>query len=428
MVKRTERVRLYPTKRQRCRLEFTLDVTRELYNALLEQRRECYRRRRLVITTIQQYHEITVLRKEDGYFGSRLRAVYRECLDGALHRLDLAFTTYFNRLRSGETAGYPRYKSALRWSQIAYCHGSRALILDAGQHRLRVPGIGWIRLRRGRAVPRFGRAWLTRKNGRWYAVFECDRPRSATPALQNMVGVDRGIRVLIACSDGIKVPNPRFARRNAAVIQHEHALHAATLWGPDGKATNRHDRERCKAAQRLSRARERERNARRDYLHKCTRALVNNYAIIALEKLNVRRMTRSARGSSAQPGRNVRAKAGLNRAMLDASFGLCRSLIVAKAEEAGRRIVEVNPQYTSQTCSACSYRSPMSRRGDRFVCVECGYSDDADVNAAKVILIRAQSALKSEPDPGAEPGSRVIRCSGLHDEDTELVINKTTPA
>lgn len=412
---------MYPTKRQQRRLEFTLDVTRELYNALLEQRRECYRRRRLVITTIQQYHEITAIRNEDGYFGRRLRAVYRECLDGVLHRIDLAFTAYFNRLRSSDTAGYPRYKSASRWSQIAYCHGNRALVFDADQQHLRVPGIGRLRVRRGRSVPTFGRAWLACKNGRWYAVFECEREQQGSSNSQNMIGIDRGIRVLIACSDGTKIPNPRFAQRNAAVIQHERALHAATLWGRDGKAANRCDRERCKAARRLSRARERERNARRDYLHKCTRALVRVYAIIALEKLNLRRMTRSARGTDECPGRNVRAKAGLNRAMLDASFGLCRSMIVAKAEEAGRRIIEVNPKYTSQTCSACLYRSPMSRLRERFVCVACGYCDDADVNAARVIMIRAQSALRSEPDPGAEPGSDAMRSSGSHDEDTELV-------
>lgn len=404
MVKRTERVRLYPTRRQRHALEFTLDVTRELYNALLEQRRECFRRRRLTITTIEQYHEITTLRNEGGYFGKRLRAVYRECLDGVLHRIDLAFAAYFSRLRSGDTAGYPRFKSASRWSQISYCHGNRALVYDAAQRRLRVPGVGWIRVRRGRSVPAFGRAWLICKNGRWYATFECDRELLPAPASDRMVGIDRGVRVLIACSDGTKIPNPRFAHRNVALVQHERAVHAATVWGCDGKAANRSDRERRKAVERLSRAREREKNARRDYLHKATRTLVNSYGTIAIEKLNLRRMTRAARGTSERPGRNVRAKAGLNRAMLDASFGLFRSMIVAKAEEAGRRIIEVDPKYTSQTCSACSYRSAQSRRRERFVCVECGYDDDADVNAAGVILARAQSALRSGLDPREEPG------------------------
>lgn len=379
----------------------------------------------IVITTIQQYHEITALRRESGYDGKRLRAVYRECLDAALHRLDLAFAAFHRRLASQDIAGYPRYKSPSRWSQIEFCHGNRALVFDEPQRRLRIPGVGWMPLRRGRLVPAFGRAWLICKNERWYACFECERDKACGLTTTKMVGVDRGIRVLMSTSDGDKIPNPRFAKSNAALAMHERAVTAATVWNADGTAANRSDRQRRKAVSRLRRAKEQEKNARRDYLHKQARELVNTYSLIALEKLNVRRMTRSARGTIDAPGRRVRAKAGLNRAMLDASFTLIRSMILAKAEEAGRQIIEVDPKYSSQTCSECWYRNPKNRRRELFKCLECGYRDDADINAAKVILLRAQSALRSEPYPGAEPGVDATHHAGAHDEDTELV-NKTT--
>ena len=92
-VKRIERIRLYPTNRQVQRLQFMLDVTRELYNALLQERRDAYKYRGARITTKQQYAEITALRKPGHRLDMRLSAVYRECLDAVLHRLDLAFAT-----------------------------------------------------------------------------------------------------------------------------------------------------------------------------------------------------------------------------------------------------------------------------------------------------------------------------------------------
>jgi putative transposase len=404
-MKRVERVRLYPTHSQERCLKYVLDVTCDLYNALLEQRREAYRRRRIVITTIQQYHEITRLRADDGYIGRRLKSVYRECLDAALHRLDLAFTQFFERRRKGKDAGYPRYKSKFRWKQIEFCHGNRALMFDEAQRRLRIPGVGQVRLRRGRRVPPFGRAWVFRKNGKWYACFECERQISNTPAPREIVGVDRGIRVLLATSDGQRLANPRFAAKNNAALTHQQTMTRLTQWTAEEGVANRSDRERLKAIERLSRAKEREQNARRDYLHKSARNLVNSYRAIVLEKLNVRLMTRSARGTVQAPGTSVRAKAGLNRAMLDASFALLRSMIVAEAEEAGRQIIEVPARYTSQTCSQCNERDSQSRRGSYFKCLSCGHIDDADVNAAKVILARAQSALRSEPYPIEKIGS-----------------------
>lgn len=150
-----ERVRLYSSKHQRQRLQFMLDVTRQLYNALLEQRREAYGRRGITITTKQQYRELTGLRKSD----ARIAAVYREAEDAVLHRLDLAMAAFFRRLKQNEKAGFPRFKPRSRWSQLEFPHGNRALKVNAGQTKVTVPGIGVIRLRKGRTIPEFGRAF-----------------------------------------------------------------------------------------------------------------------------------------------------------------------------------------------------------------------------------------------------------------------------
>lgn len=130
-----------------------LNTTRELYNALLAQRRDSWTTRGTAMLSGDQYAQITELRAAE----PRFAAVYRECEDAVLHRLDLAFAAFFRRLRSGETPGYPRFKPASRWNQLEFPHGDRALKLGATQRKLRVPGVGFVRLRKGRVVPAFGR-------------------------------------------------------------------------------------------------------------------------------------------------------------------------------------------------------------------------------------------------------------------------------
>ncbi|MGA2760966.1 MAG: helix-turn-helix domain-containing protein [Candidatus Cybelea sp.] len=168
-MKRIERIRLYPTTRQAAALAVMLDVTRDLYNALLQHRRDAYRLRKVTVTAKMQYAEITALRAED----RRLRAVYREAEDAVLHRLDLAMTAFFRRCKRGETAGYPRFKSSPRWLQLQFPHGDRALRFDRMQQRVSIPGVGGVKLRKGRRVPPTSqsqeRAAATRAGGRYGA-------------------------------------------------------------------------------------------------------------------------------------------------------------------------------------------------------------------------------------------------------------------
>jgi putative transposase len=97
------------------------------------------------------------------------------------HRLDLNYAGFFRRIKSGETPGYPRFKSARRWNQLEFPHGDRALALRGDQQRVRIPGVGPIRLRKGRTIPEFGRAFVVTKNARWYAIFEGHRAIEPLP-------------------------------------------------------------------------------------------------------------------------------------------------------------------------------------------------------------------------------------------------------
>jgi putative transposase len=155
-VKRIEVVRLYPTVAQEAALKHALHVTRHLYNAALQERKDAYRLRHVSVSAKMQYAELTALRKESHH----LAGVYRELEDAALHRLDLAFAAFFRRCRRGETPGFPRFRAAARWRQLEYPHGDRALKFDPVQGRVRIPDAGWVKLRKGRKVPAYGRAWL----------------------------------------------------------------------------------------------------------------------------------------------------------------------------------------------------------------------------------------------------------------------------
>ena len=410
-MKRLERIRLYPTPRQAATLRFMLDVTRELYNAALQERRDAYRLRGISVPMKMQYTELTALRKPNHRIDGRLAAVYRECEDAVLRRLDLAFAAFFRRCKRGETPGFPRLKPAVRWKQLQFPHGGRALRFDAGQQRVVIPGVGAVRLRKGRAVPAFGRAWIVERNHRWYACCECERSVQPLLATGVILGVDRGVHVLAALSDGTLIPNAAIGeRRKATTARLQREVEAASVYVGSGRGrrcVNKRDPQRIAVVERLARAREREANARRDYAHRIARRIVNAADVIALEALNLPGMTRSAKGSIGQPGRNVAAKAALNRRMLDAGFGLLERMIDEKAEEAARMVVRVDARFSSQTCARCGVCERESRRRRRFCCVACGFAVHADVNAALEIRRRGELRLTSKPHAGEEP----VRCT-----------------
>ncbi len=394
------KVRLYPTCAQTSALFEMLRLTRELHNALLEQRRDYWRRGRKRVT--DQYRQVTELRRGDPAYAG----VYRECLDVVLHRIDLAFGAFFRRLNAGDKPGLPRFKSARRWNQLEFPHGDRAIKFDAAQQRITIPGVGWVKLRKGRVVPAtFGRVFVVHKNGRWYAVFECHRDVAPLPATGRSVGIDRGIRAVAALSTGELVANLRpGSQRKVATARCQRALDAVTVKDGRGRPVNVRNPRRRAAVRRLARAKEREANARRDWLHKCSRTIVNQRDVIVLEDLSLRNMTRSAKGDAQEPGRNVKAKSGLNRALLDAGLGMLGTLIREKAEYAARTVISVDPRYSSQECSQCGHVAASNRVRSRFRCGRCWYRCDADVNAARVILARGRAQLALSMAPGHARG------------------------
>jgi putative transposase len=219
---------------------------------------------------------------------------------------------------------------------------------------------------------------LKREGRRWYVIVVSETETVPLAPTDRSVGVDVGVARFLTTSDGEVVANPRFL---AAAEQRIVELQRRKQRARPGSGNRR----------RLRRALAKEwrklRNQRRDFHHKTARALVDSCDTIALEDLRVAAMTASASGSVEHPGRNVAAKAGLNRSILDAGWGQFRSILAAKAESAGRRVVLVHPGRTSIDCHACGNRC-MRPRQEIVVCSVHGELD-ADLNGARNIATRA---------------------------------------
>ena len=204
----------------------------------------------------------------------------------------------------------------------------------------------------------------------------CDGLRSgpATTATGNQgCRIDLGVRKRITASDGTKYSGNR---RNWKRIRR---LQRAVSRCKQGSSTSR------KRVAKLARYRRKEHVVQRNSCHRATTELVRGNGLIAVEKLQLRNMTRSAKGTAKEPGQGVRAKAGLNREVLSQNWSLLRQQLRHKAAWAGREYVEVDPQYTSQDCSRCHARNNVGSH-ETYRCKACGLVADRDVNAAINIL------------------------------------------
>ena len=256
--------------------------------------------------------------------------------------------------------------------------------------QVRVPKVGWVRFRWSRPVSDGVKSFRVTRDraGRWHVAFAQVPDPVPAPGNGEVVGVDRGVAVSAALSTGELLLAPGLSRAEAARLRRLHRR-----LGRAQKGSNR--RARVRAA--VARLKAREADRRRDWVDKTTTALARDYDVIAVEDLNVRGMTRSAKGTVEAPGVNVRQKAGLNRAILASGWG---RLVARLEHKAPGRVVRIDPRCTSQTCHACGHRAPDNRKSQAvFRCVACGHRANADVNAAINIRTAAGHAVAAREGP-----------------------------
>ncbi len=343
---------------------------RSVWNTALEQRR-AYRKRGAWINYVEQARQMAEAKTEFPW----LAEVPSHTLQQTLRDLDKACRTHGTwKVRWRSKA---RTDPSFRFPDPSHIAVER---LNRRWGQVKLPKFGWVHFRRTRAVGGTIRnTTVVRDGGRWYISF-CieDGVVAVEPNGKPPVGVDRGVAVAVATSDG-----DMFDRVSIRPGEAKRLRRLQQRLARQRKGSNRRRRTR----EQIGILNARIRHRRSDFAAQTANRLTRDHGLVAVEDLRIKNMTASAQGTVEQPGRNVRQKAGLNRAILVKGWGAFLSALQHKARYNGSVIVKINPAYTSQTCHACKHVARESRESQAvFRCVACGHQANADVNAARSIL------------------------------------------
>ena len=362
--------RLYPNRLQEVALLRHLDLTRELYNAGLQERRDAYRKCGISRSFYDQKKELPAIKEVRPEFA---REVHAHVLQGTLQKLDRAFQGFFRRVKSGETAGYPRFKGKGWWDSFSYQECSSRIEdawkwttcgrPDKDRKRINLPKIGKVKIKMHRPLEGRPKTLTIKREGtQWYAVYTCEVEQSSVTSPSREIGLDLGTRYLYTTSEGNHA-NPGYLSKSQSKL----AYHQRTLSRKKKGSKRRQEVKRCLAKAHLKVKRQ-----RLDHAHKTSKKLVQNFGKIVVEDL--------------KPSKMVHGFTSLNRSIHDAGWSSLISILSLKAESAGVEVIKVDPAYTSQRCYKCGYIEKANRKDEEFKCVSCGHGDHADVNAAKNIL------------------------------------------
>ena len=294
-------------------------------------------------------------------------------LQQALKNLERAYKNFFEG-----RARFPRFRKKGQNDSFRY-PDPKQIRLDQANSRIRLPKLGWIRYRNSRGVPgELRNVTVSLSGGRWFVSIQTRRELEQPVPQGGAVGIDMGIARFATLSDGLFYePLHSFRRHEARLRRAQRAM--------SRKKTFSNNWKRAKA--QVQKIHSCIGNARRDYLHKASTTISKNHAMVCIEDLQVRNMSRSAAGTAEAPRKNVRAKSGLNKSILDQGWFEFRRQLDYKLAWKGGWLVAVPPANTSRTCPECDHVSGNNRRTQaQFQCVECGFSENADLVGAINVL------------------------------------------
>ncbi|MFH9866124.1 RNA-guided endonuclease InsQ/TnpB family protein [Streptomyces lydicus] len=377
-----------PTVRQDQALREMLRDHCSLYNGALQERRDAYRH---VSKTTVRYGQQSAQLKEIRAFDPQRQGRWSfSSQQATLRRLDKAFAAFFRRIKAGDTPGYPRFRGVARFDTVDFPKDGDGCRWDSTPHdpvtRVRFQGVGHVRVHQHRPVAgKVKTVSLKREGKRWYVILTADQAQpEPLRATGSVVGIDLGIANFLADSNGGFVDNPRHGRKAAAKL--EDAQQALSR-------CKRGSKRRRKAVETVARLHRKVRRQRLDHAHKTAHALVAEHDFIAHEDLKIRNMgkTPAPKPDPGQPGaflpNGAASKAGLNRSIADAGWGVFLAILNAKAEGAGRVVMAVDPRNTSRRCPECGNSAKENRpTQEKFHCVSCGHNAHADTVGALNVL------------------------------------------
>jgi putative transposase len=311
-----------------------------------------------------------------------------------LRRLDEAYKRFFAAAKAGLAGGQgrigpPSFKRRGDEPGIRY-PDHKQFALDTANERMKLPKLGWLRLRMSQPVDGLLRnVCVSREGSAWFVSIQVQVAETVSAlGVAPTLGIDLGLAKFASLSDGSSIePLKALTRQQRRLRRYQRSVSRKVK----GSANRR------KAVRRLGNLHRRIAHQRSDWLHKLTTDLADAHPVIALEDLRITNMSASARGTIVAPGKNVAAKAGLNRGILDAAWGEFARQITYKVQWRGGQVILVNPAYTSRTCRVCGHEAAENRKTQSvFACLACGHTENADVHAAKNVLDRGIALFEAQ--------------------------------
>ncbi|WP_329581056.1 RNA-guided endonuclease InsQ/TnpB family protein [Streptomyces sp. NBC_01361] len=392
-----------PTVRQTQALGEMLRDHCSLYNGALQERRDAYRH---ASKTSIKYGQQSVQLKDIRSFDPERQGRWSfSSQQATLRRLDKAFAAFLGRVKSGEKPGYPRFRGVNWFDTVEFPKDGDGCRWDSTPHdpvtRVRLQGVGHVKVHQHRAVAgRVKTVSVKREGWKWFVVLTVEQVQpEPLPATGSVVGIDLGIASFLADSSGGFVPNPRHGAKSAAKLEAAQQALSRFLRVRRDKRTANHRR----AVEKVAKLHRKVRRQRLDHAHKTALDLVRAHDFIAHEDLKIRNMVRRAvpkpdpDKSGAFLPNGAGAKAGLNRSIADAGWGVFLTILAAKAESAGREVIAVDPCNTSRQCPECGHTGVENRpTQEKFHCVSCGHTAHADtvgaLNVLRAGLVRREAA------------------------------------
>ena len=366
------RYRLLPASAQEAVLRDHCRHARYVWNLAVEQHSHWHPGRASAPGYLEQCRQLTQARAGHPWLAAGSQTVQQQ----ALRDFAQALAAFFD---AANPAGRPSWRKAGRDEGFRIVGRGRRwdvrrVSRKTGQ--VWVPKVGWVRFRWSRAVPPGAKSYRVTMDraGRWHIAFAVIPAPVPAPDNAQTVGIDRGVAVSAALSTGELLHAPALTARERTRLRRLQRSLARAKRGSNRRGRVRHA---------IARLRARETDRRKDWAEKTSTGIARRFDVIRVEDLQITNMTRSAKGTRENPGRNVRAKAGLNRGILGSGWGL---LVRRLEDKAPGRVEKIRPAFTSQRCSACGHVDAKSRESQaRFVCTACGFALHADVNAARNI-------------------------------------------
>lgn len=370
-MRKTFKYRLFPNKAQTRKFSQTLDACRWTYNHFLEERKNAWDNEQKSISRYDQVNTLPILKKEHEF----LQLPQSQVLQEVAVRLDLAFRAFFRRIKSGEKPGYPRFQGRYRYDSFTYPQSGFKLL----DNTVQLSKIGNVKAVIHRPIEGKIKTCTVKRSStnKWYVTFSCviEHEPVAQP-IQPAIGIDMGLESFATFSDTEKIENPRFFRKE------EKALKKAQR---KLSAQKKRSKARAKARKVVAHIHERIKWKRDNFAHQESRKIVDKYNTIAVENLSINDMQKD----------NYRC---MNKSIGDVAWRQFLSLLSFKAEWAGKKCIQVNPAYTSQTCSNCGTRKKLKLNHRQYDCPCCGLSLGRDHNAAiNILALGLQSLAHRSP-------------------------------